>query len=143
MKHFTTFLILLALWLCDCSEATRPPGQFLQQLSTADSLEATNSYYAFGTSITGADVRSFITAIASAKKKTYGTGLDWANPQTWDLEFYAGTNHLAGLLISHEVFNIGHVEYSDANGVTMRFWERLETNRTTPNTALEPTPTAP
>jgi len=129
MKHFTTFWILLALGLCGCSDAARPPVQFLQQLSAADRLEATNSYYAFGASITGADVRSFIAAIVSARKKTYGTDMDWANPRTWDVEFYAGTNHLAGLLISHEVFKMGRVEYTDANGVTMRLWEKLEAMR--------------
>jgi len=138
MKHCTTFWILLAFALCGCSNATRSPSGFLPQLSTADRLEVTNRYYAFGTTITGTDVRSLTTALTSAKKKTWGAGMDWTSPQSWDIEVYAGTNRLAGFPVCYGVFKIGGVEYSDGSGAAVVFWKKLETMRTTPDTGLEP-----
>ena len=133
MKYFTIFWSLLAFALCGCSDATRPPTEFSQQLSTADRLEVTNRYYAFGETLTGADVRSLTIAIESARKKTWGANMDWMSPRNWDVEFYAGTNHLAGLPICYGAFKIEGVEYSDSTGVVEDFWKKLEGLRTTIN----------
>ena len=129
MKHFTFLWSLLAFALCGCSDATRPPAKFSQQLSTADRLEVTNRYFAFGTTITGADVSSLTTAVKSATKKTAGTNLDWMSPSSWEVVFYAGTNRLADIPICHGIFKLEGVEYNDGTGFAEQFWKKLEEDR--------------
>jgi len=126
MERYARFLSLVIFVLCGCSDVTQPPARFLQRLTTADRLEVTNRSYAFGTTITGADVRSLTTAIESARKKRLGAELDWRSPRTWDVEFFAGTNHLADLPICYGVFKIDGVEYWEGSGVTEAFWKKLE-----------------
>ena len=117
------------LALCGCSDATQPPAKFSQQLSTADRLEVTNRYFAFGTTITGVDVSSLTMAVKSAKKKTWGQPMDWGSPFVWDVEFYAGTNHLAGIPICYGIFKLEGVEYIDGTGVVEEFSKKLEKDR--------------
>ena len=129
MKHFTILWSLLAFTLCGCSDATRPLAKFSRQFSTADHLEVTNRYYAFGATITGADVSSLITAVKTATKKTGGTSLDWMSPITWNVELYTGTNRLVDIPICHGVFKLEDVEYNDSTGFVEKFWKKLEEDR--------------
>lgn len=124
------FYSVLAFALCGCSVATRQVAKFSQQLSPADRLVVTNRYYAFGATITGADVSSLVTAIKSSKTKKRGTGLDWGSPFVCNLEFYAGTNHLASVPTEYGVFNLDGVEYSDGSGVLEALFKKITGDRT-------------
>jgi hypothetical protein len=101
-----------------------------QHFSTADHIEATNRYFAFGATITGAGVSSLTAAVKSARKKITGTGLDWRDPRCWDVEFYSGTNHLGGFPTFSGIFKLEGVEYRDGTGVMEEFWKKLEKDRT-------------
>jgi hypothetical protein len=126
MKRYAIFLSLVIVVLCGCSDATQPPARFSQQLSSADRLEVTNRQSAFGKTITGADVSSLTTAVKSAKKKTWGSGMDWMSPRSWEVAFFAGTNRLAVIPVCYGVFKLESVEYSDGTGVVEAFWKKLE-----------------
>lgn len=128
MKRGTTVLGLLVLVLCGCQDATSPPKALSQLLSTADRIEATNHWYAFGNSIAGAEVREITRAIASAKKNTVGKPHDWTHPypRVWDFEFHAGTNQLAIIRTAWGVFEIASVEYRDGTGTLLASWKKLE-----------------
>lgn len=131
MKHGCHLLyIVLAFALCGCSVATRTPAKFSRQLSSADRLVITNRYYAIGATITGTNVSSVITAIKSSRTKKWGAGLDWGNPFVCNLEFYAGTNHLASIPTEYGVFNLDGVEYSDGSGVLESFSKKVARDRT-------------
>lgn len=129
MRHYTTFSILLMFALCGCSEATHPPAEFSQPLSKADHVVVTNRFFAFGSTIAGAEVSNLAKAAKSAKKKTSGADLDWMSPRIWDVEFYAGTNRLAVIPIGYGEFKQKGVEYIDDTGVVEAFWKKLEEDR--------------
>ena len=129
MKCYATFLSLIVFALCGCCKPTHPPSRFFQRLSTADRLVATNHYSGFGCTISGAEVTNLIEKIKSARKKTYGTDLDWKSPHVWDLKFYSGTNLLADVPISYEVFKLEEVEYFDSTETVETFWKKLEEKR--------------
>src|SRR5437588_10745343 len=130
MKRCTIFLSTFIFMLCGCSDATRPPAAISQRLSTADRLEVTNRYYGLGRTIAGSEVNNIAKAIGSARKKNWGAPLDWANPRVWDVEFCAGTRHLAAIPIDYGIFKLEGVEYSDATGVVEAFWKKLEDHST-------------
>ena len=114
----SSIFIVLALAHCGCSVATQIPIKFVQQVSSTDRLVVTNRYYAFGATITGTNLNSLITAINLSKTKTWGANMDWGNPSVCNLEFYAGTNHLASIPADHGVFKLDGVEYYDGSGVS-------------------------
>ena len=114
-KHL--FLAGLALALCGCSDATRTPAKLAQQVSSADRLVVTNSYYVSAAIITGTNLTRVVTAIKSSKTKKWGTDMAWEDPFACNLEFYAGTNHLASIPADRGVFRLDGVEYSDGSGV--------------------------
>lgn len=130
MKNTTSlFFIVLAFALCGCSAATQTPAKFVEQLSSADRLIVTNRYDALGTTITGTNISSFITAIKSSKTKKWGTDMDWGNPRVCNLEFYAGTNHLADIPTEYGVFRIDGVEYYDSSKVLETFCRKVTEDR--------------
>ncbi len=118
------FYIVLVSALCGCSVATQPTTKLARQLSSADRLVVTNRHYAFGATITGTNVNSLVTAIKLSKTKKWGTRLDWENPFVCNLEFYAGTNHLASIPIEYGVFKLDGVEYSDGSGVLEALYKK-------------------
>jgi hypothetical protein len=126
MERYMRFLSLVIFVLCGCSDATQPPARFSRRLSSADRLEVTNRHYAFGKTITGADISSLTTAIKSAKKKTWGARMDWNSPRSWEVEFFAGTNRLAVIPVCYGVFKLESAEYSDGSGLVKAFWKKLE-----------------
>jgi hypothetical protein len=129
MNGRTIFLSVLIFVLWGCSEAKRPPAAVSQELSTADRLEVTNRGYGFGSTIAGAEVNDLAKAVTSAKRKTSGADLDWMSARIWNVEFCAGTNHLAAIPISCGVFKLQGVEYSDGTGVVEALWRKLEEHR--------------
>ena len=129
VRHHATFSTLLMFALCGCSDATHPPAEFSQRLSTADHVVVTNRFYALESTITGAEVSNLAKAAKSAKKKTWGANMNWTDHNVWDAEFYAGTNELAVIPMVHDVFKLKNVEYNDGTGVLEAFWKKLEEGR--------------
>jgi hypothetical protein len=129
MRQSALFSILLMFALCGCSEATHPPAEFWQSLSKADHVVVTNRFFAFGSTIAGAEVSNLVKAAKSAKKKTSGADLDWKSPRIWDAGFYAGTNCLTIVPIGFGEFKQEGVEYIDGTGVVEAFWKKLEEDR--------------
>jgi hypothetical protein len=117
----------MALMLFGCSKL----AHLSQRLSTADRVvvENTNAT-AFSRTVTGVDVSNLITAIKSSKTKKWGTGMDWESPFVCDLEFYAGTNHLASIPTVYGVFNLDGVEYYDGSRVLETFCTNVAGYRT-------------
>ena len=114
------------LAMCGCNDATSPPRTFSRLLSSADRIEVTNHWYAFGSSITGAELTGIAQAVASGKKNTFGPPYDWKSPRIWQVEFYRGTNHLAVIRTGYGVFEAAGVEYRDGTGTLLASWKKLE-----------------
>ena len=125
MKHYAIYFTLLTLAICGCSKTAHPPAEFCQRLSTADHIVVTNRFRAFGTVISGAEVSSLGKAVATASKKLTGASTFC----DWDVDFFAGTNHLAGIRLHDSTIMVEGVEYSDGTGVVEAFWEKLERDR--------------
>ena len=127
MKSAAALWGVLAVGLLGCSDTTRPPTQYLQQLSAADHLVATNRYYGVGATLTRADADALATAIASARKNTLGAPMAWTdNPRSWDLKFHGVTNGVLVIPTCYGLFRLGGVEYRDGSGVLDAFWKRWE-----------------
>ena len=113
-------LAVLALILCKCIAPEKALRQFSRQVASADCIVLTNSYDAWGVTVTGTNVANIIAAIKWARvQKIWGniSEKDWREePKIRKLEFYAGTNHLASLPVLYSVFRLNGVNYMTSNG---------------------------
>lgn len=56
--------------------------------------------------------------------------MDWEDPFVCKLEFYVGTNHVAGVPADRGVFNLDGVEYYDGSGIMEALCKKVTENRT-------------
>ena len=104
------------------------PAQLSQRIAEADQVIVTNRYRAIGQTISREEADSLVKSIASAKKKTSGTDLDWASERVWDVDFYAGTNRMASIPVYYGIFQLEGVEYADSTGSLQKIWMKLDEN---------------
>jgi hypothetical protein len=116
-------------------------------IASADHIIVTNRldkweearYRGFSLSISGDYARNIVRAMSFAKP----TG-NCRCVNEWDTKFYRETNFLADVQLGDGLFVFEEQWYEDDSGVLKRFYSELyKQMRTPPNTALEPTATAP
>jgi hypothetical protein len=108
---------------------SKPPVNWAQPLTGIDRLVVTNQAFAVGETFTGQEAFSVVEAVKSARRKTVGADLDWADPRVWQMSFMAGTNTQAVVPFCFGIIRLDGVEYQDSSGVLTSLWKKLESKR--------------
>ena len=124
-----TVSVLVALVVAGCKEATPPPANVSKQLVAADRIEATNTYFHCGTTVSNNDVSVIAKGISTAGKNVARARMDWTSPNVWQLQFVAGNNIVATIPIVHDSAQIQNIDYIDNSEAIEALWKKLENYR--------------